>query len=54
MTWRSALAFWVLASFAAWMLVTGMVVSVGTGDVDQIARQNEADAVSMMPATGPE
>ena len=54
LSWGRALAFWVVVSAVGWLVVAGLVVALGTGDVDQIAIEKEDGEVEMAPASGPD
>ena len=54
LTWPGALAFWVVVSAIGWLAIVGLVVALGTGDVDQIAIEKEDGEVEIAPASGPD
>lgn len=52
--WPAALAVWVVVSVLGWLVVAALVVTLGTGDVDQIADEQKLDDVELAPASGPD
>ena len=54
MSWPQAIALWIVVSFVGWLMIVGLLLQLGTGDMDQIADDEPKGEVEVAPAAGPD